>query len=690
MTQPPDGSHDTLSLPEELLLTLLNEESGYFHQVPGWNLSCTFVGAVLAELAFRYRIDSDLESLFLIDSTPTGVESLDPILAEIADEPGQHSTEYWIERLAPRAEAIIDLLLTRLVDRELLSYHEGDFWTLSRSVWQTYSDPGDGAAGTFVKTRIPTIILSDAIPGPRDVITIALLDACNVLHFIVPYDEEAEQRVELIRQMDIIGRSIAEAVSSNIARPRIPSSLTKEIPRLSLRTLLVNPHLRSGNLPALFADLAERHGPVFELRPPLSRRSYIILAGTEVNRWVQKHGRLFLRSRDYLASIEEAHGTSRTVHSMDGADHFRFRRALQPSHSPETFLRRLEEVYGIARLHLSSWDAGDVIHAGPAFRRYLNAQMSPLLISHDTQDILEDILLFNRRLLLTHLTGLIPGFLLKMPGMRRRARVITELAERIKASHTPAQRAGRPPDIIDGYLGIHANDEQFLPETDLGFPLNALLLTGQYLGDLTGFALYHLASNPDVYRRVQAEADALFSDGDPTPDDLRPESIDVTHRVLMEVLRLTPNVSVSMRTVMNSCIVEGYQLPPRARVVIAQTASHYMEDVFPDPFRFDIDRYLPPRNEHLTPGFAPFGLGTHRCLGSQWAEMHVALNVLLLAHHFTFELSPPDADLRISPLPTQSLSNKIKFVITEKRHEVPGPQRPAGDGQPRRGRAAAV
>ena len=62
-----------------------------------------------------------------------------------------------------------------------------------------------------------------------------------------------------------------------------------------------------------------------------------------------------------------------------------------------------------------------------------------------------------------------------------------------------------------------------------------------------------------------------------------------------------------------------------------------MEDVFPDPFTFDIDRYLPPRNEHYSPGYAPFGLGTHKCMGSRWAEMHIALNVLMLAHHFTFD-----------------------------------------------------
>ena len=664
-------NHHSLSLPDELILMLLNEESGYFHQVPGWSLNCTVIGAVLAELSFRLRIDTDTESLLLTDSTPTGLPALDSILAEIGEEPEQRSTQYWIERLAPRAETVVDLVLDELVALSFLELHEGDFWTLGRSARQTYISSPNGSANAFVKTRIQALIHTDEIPDPRDIIIIALLNACRVIPLIMPLDKEAGQRIEFICRMELIGRALAEAVSSTIARPRQYSLPTKKAPRISLRKLLFNPHVRSGNIPALFADLARQYGPVFELCPPFSKKSYLFLAGPEVNDWVQKRGRLFLRSREYLASVEEAHGTSRTIHTMDGADHFHFRRALQPSHTPQTFIRRLDEVYRIARQHLSSWVVGDVIEAGPTFRRYLNAQMSELLVSHDTMDVFEDILIFNKLLLITHLTGLLPKFLLKMPGMRRRGRLMSEMAERIRASHTPAQRAGQPPDVIDGYLAVHANEEHFLPETDLGFPLDTLLLTGMYLADLTSFTFYYLASNPDIYRRVQAEADALFAGGDPTGEDLMPSSIDVTHRVLMEVLRLTPNVSLSVRHVMNSCIVEGYQLPLRERVVIAQTATHYMEEVFPDPFTFDIDRYLPPRNEHLSPSYAPYGLGTHRCLGSNWAEMQVCLNVLLLAHYFTLDLSPPGASLRISPLPTQSPARNLKFVIKERRHDIP-------------------
>ena len=111
-----------LCLHDELILMLLNEENGYFHQVPGWDLNCAVVGAVLADLSLRSRIDTDMESLFLIDPTETGDPALDPILKEIASEPVQHNTQYWIERLAPHAESVIDLTLEHLVDLKAVSY----------------------------------------------------------------------------------------------------------------------------------------------------------------------------------------------------------------------------------------------------------------------------------------------------------------------------------------------------------------------------------------------------------------------------------------------------------------------------------------------------------------------------------------------------------------------------------------
>ena len=43
-----DVATQPLTLTQDLILMLLNEESGYFHQVPGWDLNCAVVSAVLA------------------------------------------------------------------------------------------------------------------------------------------------------------------------------------------------------------------------------------------------------------------------------------------------------------------------------------------------------------------------------------------------------------------------------------------------------------------------------------------------------------------------------------------------------------------------------------------------------------------------------------------------------------------
>ena len=87
---------------------LLNEQNGYFHQVPRLAPALRRRGAVLAELSLLGRIDTDLDSLYLLDRTETGDAVLDPILEEIAGDPVQQDAVYWIERLAGRAESIVD------------------------------------------------------------------------------------------------------------------------------------------------------------------------------------------------------------------------------------------------------------------------------------------------------------------------------------------------------------------------------------------------------------------------------------------------------------------------------------------------------------------------------------------------------------------------------------------------------
>ncbi len=662
-----------LSLPEELILMLLNEENGYFHQVPGWSLNCAVAGAVLAELSLLSRIDTDMESLFLVDRTETGNPALDLALKEIVSEPVQRNAQFWIERLAPRAESVIDLTLDRLVNLNILEYHDGEFWTLSRGGWQMeeHGSTRENSAGQFIKTRIGKAIFMNQIPDPRDIIVICLVNTCDVFRFIFQLDEESEGRIKFICKMDLIGRSIADAVEQNIANPLLRhTAFSKKVPVVPLHKLLFNPHVRKGNIPAIFADLAQKYGPVFQIRPPFDE-PVTILAGAAVNRWVHRHGRMYLRTKDYFTDIEKVYGASGLIPSLDGADHFRLRKAMQPGYSRERLEGRLNELYGLIRKFMADWKVGSSLQAVRLGRQMINAQVAPVVLSIESQDIVEDLIKFKSRALTTHVARILPKFLLHTPDMKRPAKAIDIAVQRVRSVHTPAQRAGCPRTLTDDLLSLHASDPQFLPESNMGFSLSAPMLASMYLGDALAFALYAMASQPALYERIRSEADDLFAKGDPETAALAKTEIDVTNRFIMECLRMYPIVPAAIRNVMNSCVVEDHKLPVGARIIIATTAPHYMSDVFPDPFKFDIDRYLPPRDEHRSPGYAPFGLGTHTCLGFRWVELQLAVNLLMIAHYFTIEVSPANYKLRISPFPSMSPSKKLKFRITEQKRELP-------------------
>ena len=258
-------------------------------------------------------------------------------------------------------------------------------------------------------------------------------------------DDAAEERIQFICNMDLIGRSIADAVSHNLAGPLLrQSALAKKIPVVPLRQLLLNPHVRDGNIPALFADLAEKHGPVFEVRPPFAK-PMIFLAGSQANHWAYRNGRMYLRAKDYFAYLEKVYGASGVLPSLDGADHFRLRKSMAPAYSRgrlEGQLDQLYQLYHHARAYMADWKVGNSFSATSMSRRMINAQISPLFVSVDSQDIIDDLMKYKERALTTHIVKTLPKFMLKTPEMKRRTKAIDTLLERVQSVHTPAQRSG--------------------------------------------------------------------------------------------------------------------------------------------------------------------------------------------------------------------------------------------------------
>ena len=669
------GTQFPIRIAEELILLMLDKQSGYLEMVPDWNFSCTMAGAVLADLALERRIETDPERLYLVDPTPTGDDLLDPTLKEIALSDEKSDAQFWIERSARRSDMIVEAALDRLVARNILTHDSGGFWGLSRSVSRSGTYPAhDLQIRKESRARILEVILHDEIPDPRDAILVALMHICGGFKLLLEEEdyEERLDRIELVARLDLIGRTVATAVRDSSATPKTRRVLqTKPIPKIGFVDILRQRDFRSGNIPKGMNGIYRKHGPV--VRMPFKIRGFptVALMGVDINQWVNRHGRFYLRSKDYIKGLESAFGASRTLPGMDGAEHYRMRKTLQGAYSRATLARRLPELIELCRRSLGRWNQGEVFRAAEGFQHHISSQISHLMIGVDCSHYVDELLEFEHRALITQVQGALPEFMLSTPRMKRFAKRVRQLQEEIEASHTPAQRRGKAPDLADAILGLHKSDPQFLPETDLTFPFVASMVASIYLGSGLAFAVYNMVRNPDLYAKIRREAESVFGNGQvPDAENFSHESIDVTVRLCMESARVYPVIPWQLRTVMNECVVSGYQLPAKTMLLICQTATHYDDDLYPDPLEFDIDRYLPDRAEHKVPGaYAPYGLGTHMCLGNRWVELQMAVNLLLVAHHLKLEVVPENYRMGMNPFPTSAPNKKLKFRVAQ----IPNP-----------------
>ena len=666
-----------IRLTEELILLMLDESSGYLEMVPGWDFSCVMSGAVIADLALENRIDTDLQSLYLLDSTPTGDRLLDPTLEEISKAKDHSDTQYWIEKTTVRSEDIVSLTLERLVDKGVLDYESGGFWTLSRSVSRSGMYPSaDGALRKEAKARILNVVLNNDIPDPRDVILVGLMHTCDGFKLLLSEEDYREklERIETVAGMDLVGRSVATAVKDSTIKPMTRRVLpTKPIPKLPVADILRGHGLLTGNIPKAMCSVFEKHGPVVRAPISMDGQGVVALMGPDCNNWVNKEGRFYLRSKDYIQGLEGVFGASRTLPGMDGAEHHKMRKSLRSAYSRASLATRLPELISHCRESVATWNEGDEFGATKTFQHYMSKQVSHLTMGVDCSHFIDDLLAYEHRALVTHVQGALPKFMMSTPKMKRSRKYVRELLDSIHAAHTPAQRRGKPPNVADAILELHRNDPQFLPETDITFPFVAAMVASIYLGSALAFAIYAMVRDPDLHAGIREEADSLFGGNrEPEAEDFgNLDNIDITHRLFLESERLYPVIPWQLRTVMNQCVVNGFELLPKTRLLICHTATHYSGDLFPDPLKFDIDRYLPDRREHMKPGaYAPYGLGTHTCLGHRWLELQMVVNLLVIAHHVELQMLPANYEMRMNPFPTSAPRKTLKFRVAKVRHPV--------------------
>ena len=412
-----------------------------------------------------------------------------------------------------------------------------------------------------------------------------------------------------------------------------------------------------GFLTAQYLEL----GPVFGIR--VLHRRFTVLAGVEANRFMIRDGTKHLRTFEFWAGFNARFGAARSLVSSDGAEHATLRRMMRRGYSKPYATDRVAALADIVRREIAAWPLETPHSVRAAIQRIATDQVGTLVGGVSPLPYFDDVVYFFRALVGNQV---IPNPAVWSPRFRRASKRVHEFYLKVIAEHTgdKRKRNGEDRDLIDDILDMHESDPQFLPEADLKIAtLGPFVAALDTVPSTCSFMLYAALKHPDLLAQLQLEADRLFADGGPTWEGLR--ELDVTHRAAMETMRMYPVAPLLFRTVTNSFEFGGYRIPAGEHVIIATTVPHYLPEYFPEPHRFDIDRYTQERAEHRRPEvYAPFGLGPHRCLGNGFAEVQIAVTMATLLHEVELVLAPTGYTLKNTqvPLPSPSKSFKVRVV----------------------------
>lgn len=229
---------------------------------------------------------------------------------------------------------------------------------------------------------------------------------------------------------------------------------------------------------------------------------------------------------------------------------------------------------------------------------------------------------------------------LPLPVFRRRDKARARLQELVTG--IIVKRAQKPEKSEDAFQMLI--DARY----DDGSALSAHEITGMLIGTIfaghhttagtAAWTLLELVRRPEQLEKVLNELDEHFgADGEVTFQSLR--EIPVLENVIKEVLRLHPPLIFLIRKVMKDFHFKDYTVKAGKYVCTSPRVSHRIADIFPEPEKFDPERYSEARQEDAKPfSWIAFGGGKHKCSGNAFAMLQLKAIFSILLRRYTFEL----------------------------------------------------
>ena len=460
-------------------------------------------------------------------------------------------------------------------------------------------------------------------------------------------------------------------------------SLPPGLPR-SLLFYAHKPWVKLGEPIRLFEHLKQRFGPICQ---------YGFLGTTIV----------FMNDPRYIREILVNQAPSfvkeRTLQRMkillgeglitaDGPLHMRNRKLMAPAFHRQRIAGYAQSIVNITESNIDRWQPGQIVDANGTMMLLSLEIIAQTLFDTPVTDDIRSINDDTNTImgLYNFLVGFpaLERFLhLPIPGVVKFRKAKASMVRVVNAMITTRREQLATQDRDRGDLlsllvaaryerepGSATNDGADLPGMSdaqiLDEVLTIFLAGYETVANALTWTWYLLSQNPDAEAKLHAELDQVLGTGTdrqrPTLEHL--PALRYTEQVFAESMRLYPPAWAMGRMSTAPVTLGPYRIPPGAHFFFSQYMMHRSSEFFPDPLRFDPDRFSPENKaarERFT--YFPFGGGGRQCIGESFAWMEGILVLATIAQRWRLRFTghtPPTPQARITLRPSGPVHMRLE------------------------------
>jgi cytochrome P450 len=321
---------------------------------------------------------------------------------------------------------------------------------------------------------------------------------------------------------------------------------------------------------------------------------------------------------------------------LDFGEHHQHRRIMQQAFTRDRLLSYLDQLHPAVEQGLRGWRPAGSVRLYPAFKQLtLDLAMAVFVgapIDSKAAAPVNKAFVDTVRAGTAYVRAPVPGGRWAA-GLHGR-----KVLERFLATYLPQKRDGGGDDLFTALLQARTEDGHRFTDADVINHMIFLLMAAHDTSTITMTTMaYHLAKHPEWQQRVREESLALDTDA-PGYDQLdKLVSLDL---VMREALRLTAPVPSMPRKTVRDTQVLGYAIPAGTLVSTSPQFTHHLAAYWPEPERFDPERFADGRREDKVHPYAwvPFGAGVHKCIGLYFGGMEVKAVMHRLLRRFRWEV----------------------------------------------------